>query len=721
MLLAWLRKVNPQILEQYAAEWEQIGTGLEGVYQKYVDDVSKVNGQYWEGQAADAAHNRASGDLKTVQALVDKLNGMAAQARTGASLISEPLRKARGLLDECHNKGWSVTPMLAVIGSGDVHALAQMNKDLTAAYNAVVAADLAVYDALQLTRSSLSVAFTSGASLGGEQGKNDGKHLVTDPSHMTDAELQRLIDAGTLTDDQLTALHNGDTVNIPVSQMDYLNQLSRSLDDKSPAEIQAILDKLPPNAQKALENSLQLVSTPTVTTAIKGDPSIPDHGGQNLLPKKIEQSLTRPDLVDFGWNTAGGLSNVTTGEVKLNGVKDNQIIAKIAGGSDPRYRAGSDLDKQVLNVGAKYLDAQVSLEQKPENKLTSFTVDGVGQDPRAALTEGMFNAVGDDKAAVQSLVIDASGKPNEQFYKDVLTHQWTDGGDGASKLFSFGNNEPGSVDAHRQATIMSSFAEFVSSDDAPSHIAGGNDKWHLYDIPETDHKTVGDLNPKLVQTLSTSMTPYIDDLTNPTHPTNDGFKVTDANGRSWTDPSGNNTFTGSKNIFSFMDTNDVAGQKFNAAAIEASLQQEINYGQDPNDAHARGHLVDAGRLQGLVDAGLRDEISAHTTDTGKVAQDAYNQKKYAYEAVTRGLGYSAPIGDLTVKTVTGDQVGKLITLGGDPLKNAIIGPAPSAVNNNIGLSACPPTDHFRWRARRRDMRMIIDQVTMASWCSGSRS
>ncbi|MFJ4657614.1 hypothetical protein ACIP5Y_40665 [Nocardia sp. NPDC088792] len=65
MSLTWLRNVNPQILEQYATEWEQIGSGLEGVYQKYVDAVTKTNDQYWEGKAATAAQDRANGDLKT--------------------------------------------------------------------------------------------------------------------------------------------------------------------------------------------------------------------------------------------------------------------------------------------------------------------------------------------------------------------------------------------------------------------------------------------------------------------------------------------------------------------------------------------------------------------------------------------------------------------------------------------------------------------------------
>lgn len=584
--LEWLRAANPAVLERYATEWEQIGTDLEGVFQKYVDAVSKVDGQYWEGKAATAAHDRASGDQKTVQALADKLTGLAGQARTGVTTISEALLKARGLLNQCELNNWSVSSNLVVTGNGNARNIAQMNKDLTAAYNAAVATDNDLHDALNVTRGELVIAFTSAAALSGAQGKADGKDLITDPAHMTDAEIRRLVDAGQLTDDQLAKLHDGQPVDIPVAQMDYLNQIARSLDDKSPQEVQAILDKLPPDASAALRNSLQMISTSNITTTVKGDPAIPDHGDTSLLPKKIEQSLTRKDLVDTTPDIIGG---VNVNKIALNGVADNQIIAKIAGGSDPRYRMGSGLDKQVLDVGAKYLNAQTTWEQKVgdgpitlglTNKDIAFTVDGHPVGAGAPVTEGIFSAVADDKAAVQNLVIDAgTGKPNEQFFHDALTHKWSDGDKAVSSLFEFGNTDPNSVDGHRQASIMSAFAQFAAGDNAPSHIAGGDDKWKLYDIPGTDHQTVGQLNPKLMQTLSTSMSPYIDDLTNATHPTDDGFKVTykgdDGLTHSWTDPSKNSTFIGAKNIFSLMDTDDTAGKTFNANALQSAMAQEV--------------------------------------------------------------------------------------------------------------------------------------------------
>ncbi|ATL66634.1 hypothetical protein CRH09_10860 [Nocardia terpenica] len=688
--LDWVRNCNPRILDRYADEWEKIGTDLEQVYQKYVDAVVKVDGTYWEGKAAIAAHDRATGDYKTIQTLSDKLTALANQLRQGHGAINEPLQRARGYLSECEHNGWSVTPMLTVIGSGEVQKLADMNRDLHEAAQSALNADIALQDALNGAKKDLAIAFTSAAALGADQAKADGQHLVSDPTHMTEAEIQRLIDAGQLTPEQIAALHSGGTATIPAAQMEYLNQISRSLDGKSPQEIQQIMDKLPPDAQRGLANSLQLVSTSTVTAGVTGDPKIPEHGGENLLPKKMRESLDRTDLTKTTWSTSGG--PIASKYIELNGVADNQAIAKIAGSADPNLRAGSELDKKVLDVGAKYLQAQTEWEQTPDNKLVGFTVDGRGADPGSKITDDMFKAVGDDKAAVQHLVVGSDGKPNAQFFHDALTHQWKDHGDAVSSLFKFSDQNVTPIDSQRQASIMSAFGQFAAGDNAPSHIAGGDDKWKLYDIPGTDHKNVGQLNPNLVRALSVGMSPYVNDLINPGNPSLDGFNVGDGPGRSWTDPSGNNTFTGSKNIFALMDTDKAAGDNLNARALEESFERQALVGHNPNDPQARNLLLNAGQLQGLVDAGLRDEISSEVTDNNQVAQDVYNRKKLIYDTVKTAIGTSVPIGEgddkITLKLPGSDGVSKMLGLGGDPLKDAIIGPAPTAGNNDIGLN--PP-------------------------------
>ncbi|MQY18195.1 TPR repeat region-containing protein [Nocardia macrotermitis] len=693
--LEWVRKANPATLNSWADEWDQLGSALEGVFQHYVDAVTKVDGAYWDGKTARAAHDRATGDLRAVQQLVDKLGAVAKLARQGVGTIDAPLRRARGLLAECDHNGWTVSEISLTVGrSGNISndelvRMGKMNSDLQSAIHDALVADIGVRDALNNARNGLAIAFASPAALGTDQAKKDAAQLLKDPQHMSEDEIQRLIDAGHLTPEQTAALHSGNAVTIPAAQMEYINQISRSLDGKSPQEIQQIMDKLPPDAQKGLANSLQLISTDNITSGIKNNPAVPEKGGSNLMPKKILQSLDRKDLVT---SANPGTSNT----ISLNGVADNQAIAKIAGTADPSVRYNTELDKKILNDGAKYLSAQTAWEQNPSKNAITFQVDGKGAGDHQAITERFFSSVGDDKPAVQQLVA-PDGKPNEQFYHDALTHKWSDQGKSVSTLFNFADHSnphnPVDADAARhQSAIMNSFARFAASDNTPNHFAGGDDKWKLYDIPDTNHSTVGQLNPELMRSLSTGLSPYINDLTNTTNQSKDGFDVTIPPDKSWTDPSGKNYFSGSKNIFSLMNTDSVAGQNFNAHALAASLQQQVEYGHDPNAHNARAHLYNSGILQGLVDSGLRDEISAQTKDTNQIAQDAYSQKKQAFELVKSLVTTSVPIGSgddkITAQLPYSDGVSKILGLGGDPLKDAIIGPAPTASSDDIGLN--PP-------------------------------
>lgn len=663
--LEWLRTCNPRILNRYADAWDEIGRGLEDVFKKYVDAVTKVDGTYWEGKAAIAAHDRATGDLRTIQTLADKLEALANQARQGHDTINEPLQRARGFLTEAEHNGWSISPLLTVIGNGDVQKLADMNRDLQAAAQSAMTADGAVRDGLNNARGELALAFSSAAALGTDQGNADGKRLITDPAHMTDAEIQRLIDAGQLTPDQTAALQRGDTVTIPASQMEYLNQISRSLDGKSPEEIQQITSKLSPDAQRALANSLQLVSTNTVTAGVTGDPAIPAHGDPSLLPNKIQESLTRSDLAvqTVKFDGVG-----TPMRYNLNGVADNQAIAKIVAAGDPQYKAGSGLDRELLDAGRQYLNMQNAYEQTPGGTANAFfSVDGKGTTDRA-LTEGIFSAVGDDKVAVESVVTDkAHGK---EFVTDVLKHNWTDDGSAASKLFRFGDHDatvenPADrqdvLTATRTGHIMAVVGETMSSDDGFKTLSN---------VPGSNGHSTGQLNPELMRTLSHSMSPYVGDLAGIHEANKPGFD-TFHDGKSWIDPSGKNHYNGATNIFALMNTDPEAAKEFNAAAMSQILASQDHYANDPTAPDAGKWLSTSGTLHGLLDKGIQLETNTEYHDQYQADKEAYARKSAAYDLLkataNTGFGYGGDVGKFGAWALTG---------GGDPLKQAFIGTPP---------------------------------------------
>ena len=298
-----VRSWNPGTLTQIGEAWDALGAKVEDLFTRYVDSVTKVNDAYWEGQTAEAAQNRANADKKTAIAVVDALEALSNRAKQGFHEVDAPLQRARSAISGAESEQFLVSESLQVTDTSTdpsperIDAMHKWQHDISEAADAAERADTAVKDALNQGRDGLRATFTAAGALGGEQGKSDGQDLVNNPGGLNQEEIRRLVEAGRLSPDQLADLQSGDPATIPASQMEYLNQISRSLDGKSPQEIERIMDQLPPDAKRALANSLQIVSNPTVTASVSGDPDVPTKGGENLLPTKIRESMTRGDLV----------------------------------------------------------------------------------------------------------------------------------------------------------------------------------------------------------------------------------------------------------------------------------------------------------------------------------------------------------------------------------------------------------------------------------------
>lgn len=656
---------NPSSLTDIGNAWIALGAEVEDLFTRYVDSVTKVNDSYWEGLTADAAQSRANADKKTAIAVVDALEALANRAKQGFHEVDAPLRRAKAAITGAEAEGFEVSDSLQIIDRATnpdqtrVAALQSWQQELSDSANATERADTAVKDALNQGRDGLRATFTDAGTLGGEQGKSDGRDLVDNPGELNPEETRRLVEAGRLSPEQLAELHSGGTATIPASQMEYLNQIGRSLDGKSPQEIEQIMDKLPPDAKRGLANSLQIMSTPTVTASVTGDPDVPTKGGENLIPTKMRESMTRGDLVVTDFKTAG---TSAAPSIALNGVADNQAIARIAGSADPQYKAGTALDKELTEVGRKYLDAQVRHEQNPNNKFEYFTVDGHGAE-NPAVTEEIFKAVGDDKIVVEAAVTDNDN--GQDFVHDVLTHNWTDNGQAASTMFSFGdhdatvddpNNKLDVATATRTGNIMQAVAQNMSTDDG----------WtELSNIPEMDNQSVGQVNPDLLRTVSHSMSPYVSDLAGADQPNRPGFDIA-----GWADPNENNSYKGSANVFSALNTDDDAGKSITQGAIHEILANEGRYAHNPTDPNAGGWLSTAGGLEGLIDKGAMQGTQDVFDDEHDAAQAAYERKSAAFDAV-KGMGAFG-----IEKLPGGDFASKMMDAGGDPLKESIIGLEP---------------------------------------------
>lgn len=653
---------TPGSLLTWCDGWRSLGTSIEGLFDDYVAHVEKVDGHYWEGVAAEAVFERAHSDRTTARDIVDTLERAAGTITTGYHAIKGNLDAARGALATAQENCFTITENLDMIDprtddDADREALrAGLQTNLQRYASLAEQADLDLTRSLEDARTSLRIAFTSAAALGATQGMADATALAAGNS---DAEtLHRIAKSGTLTPEQLADLRAGEPTSIPASQMEYLGTMARSLDKLSPQELQQLMSTLPDDARAGLANSLQIISTDTVTVATSGDPDVPARGSFDLLPEGIRDSLSREDRVVHGVEAFGGTALRQT---TVLGVEDTHAIALIVSAGDGEYRNGSELDRQLLAAGREYLDAQVTHDQDPQGRTTIFEVDGFA--PGDPYLEPIFTAVSDDRVVIEQAVMDANGS---DFVRDVLTHSWSD--ESAVKpMFDFDElegavqdpNDPVDVaEATRSGQIMSAVASAMSTDAA----------WRqMSSIPGTDHHSIGEANPELVRTISHSMTPYIPSLVSVETPDRPGFDI-----EGWTDPEGSGSYRGSANVFAALSTDTESGTHFQSHALEEATSAQIRFGTDPDASNSNQHLANAGQLLALTDKGIAMAVQDSYDDENARELAAYAQKANAYNAITWLGAHVIPGSDLFFDT---------ISAGGEPLKEALIGAKPDTATD----------------------------------------
>lgn len=694
-LRAWIHGCDPAPLLTISDSWLAFSTDIEDLFERYAQAVTTVDGTYWEGRCAQAALDRATADQHTVKTLADKIEIVAQCATQGYHRIDAPLRRAKGALTDAELRGYTVGPDLALsippgrqITDTDKQQLLDLQAELHDAARSLAAADQAVRDALDSARADLRPAFISAATLGAEQGWADGTLAANDTKDLTPEQIQRIMAAGQLTDEQLDALRRGDTAIIPAAQMHYLTALSQAMGDKSPRDIQAIMTHLPPLAQTAFANTFQIMSNPNIDAgpAVPDDPTSGGRGSLALLPRGMRESLTRPDLVTN--DTTAGFLHTT----HFNGVADNQAIAALVGASDPQYRLGTDVDRRLLDVGATYLDGYENWRNAHDVVSPGLRVDGVpdSQLPHTGhgirLTEDLFAAAGTDKPAVEGLL--ATGD-RDRLLQNIFTHPWSDRGHAVSTLFhvddgaAFVHDPTNPIDvrnAQRTGHIMSSVAEYL----AGGTETGGNPHARWSELTGfrnyADTHTIGALNPSLVQEISHSLVPYVDALAGNPSDSLPGFDITPHLGpngtvANWLDPEGNGSYQGAANIFGLINTDPDpkgASQTLNGAAVFGVLRNEAAYAHDPGVPGATDALSTAGRLNGLVDKGMFMASEADHQNSYADASDIYTRRRTAYDEMkaltSRGTNEFLP---------GGKYVGDILTGGGDSLKEWMIGEKPT--------------------------------------------
>ncbi|WP_458645733.1 TPR repeat region-containing protein, partial [Mycobacteroides abscessus] len=315
LLLSTPTKANIELMRQAMVA----GVEIQQTGADYKTAVERPGGEYWDGAAADAARETASSDEKVFLGAGQAILNGAPNVIDSLSRELEQQNATIALHDQATGDHYKIADDLTVewdapkgasdeqIAKGKEYA-ANIQARLQRMYDAWGAADLEA--ASQTDAMDLDTLLAPVGGLDAARGNEDGSALQ---GGYIDPELiKRVRAASVLSPEQVDALAAGKSVTIPSNQMQYLYQLSRSLDGKTPAEVNAFLNGIGnPQDRTAVKDALAMVSNKNirsgidnkagVTEATRGN-FIPTAGSVSNLPDGVREALTRADRVGVSFD-----------------------------------------------------------------------------------------------------------------------------------------------------------------------------------------------------------------------------------------------------------------------------------------------------------------------------------------------------------------------------------------------------------------------------------
>ncbi|MHC9294196.1 EspA/EspE family type VII secretion system effector [Mycobacterium sp. LTG2003] len=472
-----------------------------------------------------------------------------------------------------------------------------------------------------------------------EEGRKDGESLSD--GELSPEEAQRLQDATSLTAEEKAALNEGN-LNIPPEDMAYFNGLSDSLDGKSPAEIRAILDGLPPNQAQAVSNALHLVGSDKVHTE-PIDPSlkpgdagyVPAQGDENNLPTGIQDVFDAP-LLESPPHPNDPYRNMD----------EYRDIAAISQYGDPNLQRGSAINDGLL------AQTRELLEDFENKGFPTYGDTAWGHENLDPTLQRMLQAASQDPTAVHDAIVGSDGStPNNGFIEDIYKHNWADNGISAGFLL------PDETDTSvRAGETMHAFDDYA-----------GRHYKELLNI--TDNQSLGQINPALAQELARANMPYIDDMVLANDDGTQGFGSLDGLDKA----GGDANMPVTRGLFAVIDSDPTANRIFGGAAANewrgliADYSSSLVDGPRPDT----GALQSAGYLQRMMDQGEFLNQYDQTGDTKEAAKKAMEARGVWYDAIHDAVGF-VPKADTALSIYD--------ALPGDTLRDFFVGQPPD-INN----------------------------------------
>jgi len=450
----------------------------------------------------------------------------------------------------------------------------------------------------------------------------------------TDEEKARVQAASTLSPEQVADRDAGRPVQLTRSQQLVLGQMNDQMKGMSIEDIHRAERRLGDN-KSIVGNALQMMSSNQYAFAKSerpGEQGSTDKlatGGFNELPTSVQNALNdkSPGYNYVSQGPGQGTVPVTDGSILGNLDRLSDVIKD----GDPGLQHGTELDQKLMQRGADILHF--------ENENHS-----AHQGPADSTIQNIFSSAGRDHIVDHNMIVNLDGKPNEQFLGDLTHHQFTDGGKAAGSLMSWTHDS-----AHVGPGVSQEQAQ-MSGETARAYASYIADHKELNALPATDNqglgsggvKTLGQLNPGLVQGIAYGLAPYAGVIAGGDPAivgATPGFdKPFDTD-----DSIGNGSMPHAKALFKVLDTDATAATTLGSALYGDSILATNHYAEAVKQFGTGpiGDLDQAGRFRGLADAGLAAgndaQHNAASVTAEKNAKDLQTLKELAYGSITKIL------------------------------------------------------------------------------------
>ncbi|TQF65781.1 hypothetical protein FK531_20340 [Rhodococcus spelaei] len=484
-------------------------------------------------------------------------------------------------------------------------------------------------------------------------GREDGEALAAAAAHGDDAALSRIAEqlpAQVLTPSELTSLAAGDEVStVPQSVRDYYTELYRAAGKDG---VLALGDHLKaqevagnPGAGRALNsvaNGLMLVSNEKVSSGRNPDGSLRSPGSYANLPANLRELVsTRTNGPDKNATTYPGTGQLAD---QTRFFEDTRRFGALAKEAEPGYLPGVELSREMTRQAASLgIPGGVSA-------FTGHPGFTVGTESVEQSMRDYLEVSGRNHEATTQLLT-GHGSPDQPLdggYSPVKTiapllrYDWSED-QGAPALFDWIGEHatPGpevSVAQSEQAgSAATGLIRLITEGGVDGQIGTFES---LMNLPDSDDRSLGSLNPALTQQVAGAVTPYLDAIAiaPDSEVTTHGFSRAEALGP--------NADIGAIRLATLMNTDPTASAAFNGAIVDRTNDYAGRFGELHGetswDRNALGQA--SGRLLGYMEQGLRAEAYDGGLDDAAAEAKAAGSTKLAVEVATKiGVGVGGPL------------------------------------------------------------------------------